>query len=159
MRLIALYGPEDSGKSAVLNDLRDRYLRNVNSFRSPSASFCETVGAYGELSSIMKPGIIKRVVIWPDGDNKLLINEGFNALDDLIASGVQPDVFVIASRDRLRKTVRTACSLRGYDPEWLRKGAFKEERSTSMYPKSVRDALYDSMNSRDLETLIDVIFL
>ena len=58
MRVIALYGPEDSGKSAVLNDLSNRYLHNVNSFRSSSASFCGTVGAYGALSSIMKPCIV-----------------------------------------------------------------------------------------------------
>ena len=158
MRVIALYGPPSCGKSTILDGLRDKYLNNVGSFRSPSV-YCGTVGSYGELSCIMKPDIIKKVAIWPDGDSEWLINEGFSALDALLASGVQIDTFVIASRDRLRCTVRYNCSSRGYVPEWQRKGAFKEEGNTSKYSVAVLDALHDSINNRDLETLIDVIFL
>ena len=156
MRVIALYGPKDSGKSKVLEGLKDRYLRNRIVFNSPSGT-CITDGGYGELSTLMKPGITKKVAVWPDGDSDWHIDEGFNALDSLIASGANVDVFVIASECKARRTcVRNNCSSRGFVPEFHRKTRFEEKSS---YKLPMLEPLFDSINDRDLETLIDVIFL
>ena len=157
MRVIALYGPYDCGKSTMLEkELSKRYLRKQVSFRSPSP-LCMTEGVYGELSVPMKPGVVKRIAIWPDGDSSWLVDEGFLALDRLRASGVVIDAFIIASRDRLKGIVRENCSSRGLDLCFLRKGKFEDE--AFIYPKAVLDALYDSINNRDLESLIDAIFM
>ena len=97
------------------------------------------------------------MAVWPDGDSDWHIDEGFNALDSLSASGANVDVFVIASECKARRTcVRNNCSSRGFVPEFHRKTRFEEKSS---YKLPMLEPLFDSINDRDLETLIDVIFL
>lgn len=156
MKVIAVYGPERSGKSITIDELLKYSVFKVIEYKTKD---CETPFRCFDIKSPVDSTLVKRIATLRDGDDSFIVNSGFKALGEFLAMNqLDIDVFVIAVRNKplyLIEDVKRLCKS-NFKLIIQYKAGLKD--IDGVYTQAEFDALCADINDKDLKLLIDLIF-